>query len=170
MKKLYVQVILFGAFMLNSPFLNGMSDAERLWNEIGEKLTQGHYPSDQLLADFNQKLKEGNEELINRPYGGEDTVYGSATLLYRAIKIILNTWDAKMFDKSFDTLPWVNEHLNRVVDMLYGYGARLTEDEKKYLSSDYAYLGEQIKEMNNNIVSTEFEQLAQLLNRIGVMV
>ena len=146
-----------------------MTEAERLWDEIGDKLANGHYPSDEQLAQFNERLKEGNEDLINRPYGGEDTIYGSATLLFRATMIILNTWQHKLFeDKTFDTLPWVNQHLNRVVDMLYEYGARLTEQEKDQLGWFYGSLNRYIKEMNNDAVSTEFAVLAQLLERIGI--
>jgi hypothetical protein len=168
MKKLYVQIALCGAFMFNSLFLNGSSDAELLWNEIGGKLAEGHCPSDELLADFNEKLKKDNEALINRPYGDERTVYGNSTLLFRATQIVLNTWDQKLSDGSFDTLSWVKMYLNRVVDILYGYGARLTEDEKNNLKEVYKIFDNEIKEMNNDVVLTEFKELAQLLNRIGV--
>ena len=170
MKKLYVQIALFGIFMFNPLFLNGAADAELLWNEIGGKLAEGHYPSDELLADFNEKLKEGNENLINRPYGDEETIYGNKTLLFRATMIILNTWDQELFEGSFDTLSWVNTHLNRVVDILYKYGARLTEDEKNNIKEIYRIFDNKIKEMNNEVVLTEFKELAQLLNRIGVTI
>jgi|GEM_PF-5434442 len=169
MKKADVKVILLGMFMSSPLFLHGMSDAEQLWNDIGNKLAHGQYPSDALLADFNEKLKGGNEELINRPYGGEDTVYGSRTLLFRATMIILNTWITKMFDGTLDRLPWVNEHLNRVVDMLYEYGARLTEDEKQKLGFTLEFLADTINNMNNDAVTAEFAVLTQLLDKIGVI-
>ena len=167
MKKLYV--VLVGVLMSSSLALHGVSGAEKLWNKIGSKLADGHFPSEALVADF--KAQKGSKEFINRPYyDHEKTMYSRTTILFRATMIIANTWDRKLEDQSFDTLSWINTHLNPAVDMLYSYGARIADDEKESIRSRYEYLAAEIKRMRNNLVSKEFESFTALLKKIGINV
>ena len=66
----------------------------------------------------------------------------------------------------------INQRVERI--MLENYAITqinllgLTEEDKKELGMFYAYLNSQITTMNNDLVSTEFAVLAQLLSRIGI--